>query len=59
MGKLFLADDGTLDTVFECAECGKEIRYSEFERDDTGEPEAEALAEAEREHAEECEGEEG
>lgn len=58
MENLSLCDDGTLDTVFACSACGKEIRYSEFPRDDTGEPEAEALAEAEREHAEECEGEE-
>lgn len=54
-GKLFLVDDGTLDTIFECEECSEQIRYSDFERDDYG-PTEEATEEAEADHAAECEG---
>jgi hypothetical protein len=32
-----LVDDGTLDTVVECATCGRTIRFSGVERDESGE----------------------
>lgn len=52
---LSVVDDGTMDTVFECEHCRKEIRYSEIERDDYGITE-EAFSQAEKDHEEECEG---
>ena len=52
---LALTDDGTLDTVLLCSECGEFLRYSEIERDENGPTEA-ALAEAEEQHADECGG---
>ena len=55
MRKIFLVDDGTLDTVFECEECSEQIRYSDFQRDDDG-PLAEAMDDADADHAAECEG---
>ena len=54
----YLIDDGTLDTVFRCEDCGQEVRYSSevFERDETGAlidgPGAARLAE--EDHADEC-----
>lgn len=57
MIKIFLVDDGTLDTVFECEICSEQIRYSEFARDMVdGSPLAEAMDDADAEHAAECEG---
>jgi hypothetical protein len=56
MRNLTLLDDGTLDTLFQCAECRKRIRYSEFDRDTEGRPDADAMDKAESDHAEECEG---
>lgn len=50
-----LLDDGTMDTVFQCDTCGKEIRYSEVDRDEYGyvlESEYERVAE---EHADSME----
>ncbi len=51
---VYLGDDGTLDTVFVCDVCGREIRYSEIDRDEDGcvlPSEFERVAE---EHADEC-----
>lgn len=61
MPKFQLSDDGTMDTVVACTECGKELRYSFHAQggrdDDTQETYDEfigwALADAEEDH--ECE----
>lgn len=52
---IFLIDDGTLDTVFECSECGAEMRFSNAPRTPDGEPEPGFVAEMEAFHDdEEC-----
>lgn len=53
---LTLCDDGTMDTVFSCDECGEEIRYSDLSeyRDESGALSDEGVAYAEEEHADEC-----
>lgn len=35
-GKLYLEDDGTLDTVLQCSECGEELRYNYSAGEDDG-----------------------
>lgn len=57
---VMLADDGTLDTVFHCCDCGQELRYSSeaFDRDEeTGAlvSEPDALRQAAEDHSDECE----
>ena len=51
-----LADDGTMDTVFHCSDCGEDVRYSgdAFDRDEDGSLAAGELDRAREEHAEEC-----
>jgi hypothetical protein len=51
-----LADDGTMDTVFHCSDCGEDVRYSgdAFERDEDGTLPAGELERAREEHADEC-----
>lgn len=58
MSRLTLVDDGTLDTVFACDACGREVRYAgdHFERDESGYLPDTAEADAAAEHEEECEG---
>lgn len=53
---LTLIDDGTLDTVFSCSECGEEIRYSPEWREEWDYPGGEEvmIEGATEEHAEEC-----
>lgn len=53
---LDLADDGTMDTVFHCSDCGEDVRYSgdAFERDEDGSLSEGELARAREEHADEC-----
>lgn len=53
---LTLGDDGTMDTVFSCDDCGEEIRYSDMSeyRDESGTLSDEGLAFAEEEHADDC-----
>ena len=50
--KLFLIDDGTLDTLFECPDCGMEERYSSdgIERDEYGNVLPEEMARVSEEH---------
>lgn len=50
--KLFLIDDGTLDTLFECPVCGMEERYSSdgIERDEYGNVLPEEMARVSEEH---------
>lgn len=53
--KMFLIDDGTLDTVFQCEKCGKWERYSHdgdigIERDSIGQVTPEEMARVENEH---------
>lgn len=61
---VYLGDDGTLDTVFYCSDCGAELRYSSelFERcEETGAlvNGTEAIRTAAEDHAEQgCEPEE-
>lgn len=54
MTKMFLVDDGTLDTVFECEKCSHQERYSEIERDCYGDVTPEEMTRVEKEHAENC-----
>jgi len=51
-----LLDDGTMDTVFQCDICGRELRYSEVERDECGDVLESELERISEEHAEECDG---
>lgn len=53
---LDLADDGTLDTVFHCSDCGEDVRYSgdAFDRDEDGSLAKGELERAREEHADEC-----
>lgn len=53
---LSLSDDGTLDTVFHCSDCGEDVRYSgdAFERGEDGSLADGELERAREEHAEEC-----
>lgn len=55
--KMYLIYDGTMDTVFVCENCGKEIRYcfEAVERDGDGMVTLSAFEQAEEEHSEECE----
>jgi hypothetical protein len=53
---LTLVDDGTMDTVFECSECERHIRFLDFPRDWDGGPMLDAIDDATAEHEEECEG---
>lgn len=53
---LTLCDDGTMDTVFHCEHCSRELRYSEVERDSEGYIPEEEISRLSAEHAEECEG---
>ena len=55
MPELTLLDDGTLDTVFLCSECGEELRYSDVERDSDGSISDDTLRQYAEEHADECE----
>lgn len=41
-----LLDDGTMDTVFRCRECGQVVRFSEVDRDASGTVSPEAFADA-------------
>lgn len=54
--EVWVADDGTLDTVFECQECGEELRYSSegIERDECGIVLDSERKRVEEEHADEC-----
>lgn len=56
---IHVSDDGTMDTVFQCDECGAELRYSgdAFERDEDGtflDPEG-VQETVSSDHADECE----
>lgn len=55
---LTLADDGTLDTVFACADCGREIRFGDLAeyRDESGALGRDGLEYARETHADECAG---
>jgi hypothetical protein len=53
---IHLSDDGTLDTVFRCDQCGEEIRYTFDGEGSYDDFVAWAIQDAEEEHA--CEGEE-
>lgn len=56
--ELMLIDDGTLDTVFLCSDCGQEIRYLEPPRrwrEEDGTLKLSAFFEAEDTHSDECE----
>lgn len=48
-----LCDDGTMDTVFQCKNCGEEIRYSEADRDEDGDVTEDFFEQVANEH--ECE----
>jgi hypothetical protein len=63
MSEIRLGDDGTLDTVLFCGECGEEFRFNFASSDDSAEGDAaydafldECVAEVEDEH--ECEADE-
>lgn len=60
MADVSLIDDGTMDTVFECSDCGRELRYSfeGIERTEDGDLAEGELERVSEEHAEECEPEE-
>lgn len=52
--EMHLVDDGTMDTVLLCSDCGEEFRYSEADRDESGAVLESWLAEKEEEHSAEC-----
>ena len=55
---IYLSDDGTMDTVFECSLCGESLRYAcdAFERAEDGSlvDEREATGSVWEEHMGEC-----
>ena len=51
---LQLVDEGTLDTVLRCSDCGEHIRYQEADRDGDGYVQAAWLHWATDEHSDEC-----
>lgn len=53
---IFLVDDGTMDTVFQCSQCGETLRYSgdAFERSEDGSLEDGAEGMVWEDHMEEC-----
>ena len=55
MPTLRLIDDGTLDTVFECQECGCTCRFYSVERTPEGEITSDGYTYARECHVEECE----
>lgn len=51
---MYLLDDGTLDTVLLCPDCGEELRYSEADRDESGIVAESWIEEQTEEHEAEC-----
>lgn len=51
--ELVLMDDGTLDTVFKCHDCGATLTFYSVERDEHGMVTVDGMTYAQERHAEE------